>query len=105
MMAEAPDDAASASTASSASSASATAFAGGLAGFCEAVAVQPLEMVKTRCQLNRGANVGVVGEVAKLMCEGGVKRFYRGLLPELSGMSLLLVSTLTCKVYKNDGMT
>lgn len=61
-------------------------FAGALCGVTEALAVQPFDMVKTRHQLNPGLNESVYGTLVSLYAEGGVGRFYRGMLPELIGM-------------------
>lgn len=60
-------------------------IAGGVAGAVEAVAVQPLDMVKTRFQLNPGTNPSMLGELRLLLAEGGPARLYRGLLPEMAG--------------------
>jgi solute carrier family 25 2-oxodicarboxylate transporter 21 len=62
------------------------AFAGGAAGVIEAIAIQPLEIVKVRFQLNQGTNSTIGGAFRDLIREGGVLRLYRGLLPELLGM-------------------
>lgn len=58
---------------------------GAVAGAVEALAVQPLDMIKTRFQLNAGANPTLVAAVRQLVAEGGVRRLYRGLLPEMAG--------------------
>jgi len=58
---------------------------GALAGAVECVTVQPLDIVKTRYQLNPGVNVGIYRTVTSLVAEGGVLRLYRGLLPEVTG--------------------
>ena len=67
-------------------SADALAFAGGAAGAIEAVAVQPLELIKVRFQLNQGQNTSILMAARDLIREGGALRLYRGLLPELLGM-------------------
>ncbi|KAL7467086.1 hypothetical protein ACHAXS_007355 [Conticribra weissflogii] len=62
------------------------AWAGGIAGVVEAIAVQPLELIKVRFQLNTGKNNTILSCARDIIAEGGVMRFYRGLLPELVGM-------------------
>jgi|ERR1719422_867078 len=61
------------------------AIAGAVAGGCETLTIQPLDMVKTRFQLNKGANPSMFTAFRELVAEGGVLRLYRGLLPEISG--------------------
>lgn len=55
-----------------------------VAGIAETVAVQPLDMVKTRFQIREGANPSLVRGLMEVYREGGVMRFYRGLLPEVA---------------------
>ena len=62
------------------------AISGGLAGMIEAVAIQPLEIIKVRFQLNEGQNSSISSCGRALIKEGGVARLYRGLAPELLGM-------------------
>ena len=61
-------------------------IAGAFSGTCEAFAVQPLDMVKTRHQLNPGLNETVYMTLLNLYKEGGIVRLYRGMTPELIGM-------------------
>ena len=68
------------------SSSQALFFAGAISGVTEAFAVQPLDMVKTRHQLNVGLNESVYKSLVSLYREGGVGRLYRGMTPELIGM-------------------
>ena len=69
-----------------ASSPSALVFcAGGISGVVEGVSVQPLEMIKTRFQLNTGAPLGFGQALRQLYREGGVLQLYRGGLPEITG--------------------
>ena len=49
-------------------------LAGALAGAVECCTVQPLDIVKTRHQLNPGVNSGVLAALKSLVREGGVKR-------------------------------
>ena len=52
----------------------------------EAAVVHPLDMIKTRHQLNAQRNESIVATARGLIREGGFPRLYRGLLPELLGM-------------------
>ena len=61
-------------------------LAGAVSGVTEAFAVQPLDMVKTRHQLNVGLNETVYKSLISLYREGGIGRLYRGMTPELIGM-------------------
>jgi solute carrier family 25 2-oxodicarboxylate transporter 21 len=61
-------------------------IAGAFSGVAEAIAVQPFDMVKTRHQLNTGQNLSVTGTLRAIYSEGGIRRFYRGMTPELIGM-------------------
>ena len=61
------------------------AIAGGVAGVVESIVVQPLDIIKTRFQLSREANPKMLQAFRLLLAEGGVLRFYRGLLPEMVG--------------------
>jgi len=78
-------------------------LAGAISGIVETLVVQPLDMVKTRFQLNEGKNVSVVGGLRAVIQEGGFVRFYRGILPELVGnlpaASVLLASYELFKRY------
>ncbi|EKX44809.1 hypothetical protein GUITHDRAFT_58369, partial [Guillardia theta CCMP2712] len=60
--------------------------AGAGAGVVEAVAVHPLDMIKTRHQLNTVKNENSFRTAVLLIKEGGVPRLYRGLTPEIVGM-------------------
>jgi len=60
-------------------------IASSLAGVVEAITVQPFDMVKTRNQLNSSISRSLVSSFADVYYEGGILRFYRGLLPELVG--------------------
>ena len=65
-------------------------FAGGCGGLAESLAVQPLDMVKTRFQLSttstRNSNIGIWQTLRSIVNDGGVLSLYRGLLPEMTGM-------------------
>eukprot|EP00438_Fugacium_kawagutii_P006719 Skav219131 [mRNA] locus=scaffold1574:566294:567133:+ [translate_table: standard] len=61
------------------------AIAGGVAGMVESIVVQPLDIIKTRFQLSTEANPKLLQAFRLLLAEGGVLRFYRGLLPEMLG--------------------
>jgi len=65
-------------------------FAGAVAGVAECVAVQPLDMVKTRFQLIAvpgAVRPTVTSALRDLLREGGVPRLYRGIVPELAAMA------------------
>lgn len=62
------------------------AVSGAAGGVVEAIVVQPLDMVKTRFQLNTGQNTSIVRAIRDVVKEGGVMRLYRGMLPEAIGM-------------------
>jgi len=58
-----------------------------VAGVMEGVTVQPFDMIKTRNQLMCDAvPPSIFKSFANIYREGGILRFYRGLLPELAGM-------------------
>lgn len=85
-------------------------YAGGIAGVVEAFAIQPLEFIKVRFQLNSGANTSIITAARDVVAEGGVLRLYRGLLPELCGMfptrSVMYSSNELAKrvlMNRNDG--
>lgn len=59
--------------------------AGAISGAIEAVAVQPLDMIKTRFQLSAGHNPTLLQALRELLAEGGIPRLYRGLIPEMVG--------------------
>lgn len=59
------------------------ALAGAFAGASEMVVVQPLDMLKTRLQLNPTPGAGLISTLRSVVQEGGVLALYRGLLPEL----------------------
>lgn len=60
-------------------------IASSVAGIVEAVSVQPFDMVKTRNQLTSSISPSLYRSFAEVYSEGGLLRFYRGLLPELIG--------------------
>eukprot|EP00967_Tisochrysis_lutea_P081244 scaffold111988_cov36-Tisochrysis_lutea.AAC.1 len=65
-------------------------LAGAVAGVAECIAVQPLDMVKTRFQLVAGpgsVRPTVFSALRQLVREGGIPRLYRGILPELAAMT------------------
>ncbi|KAJ3535970.1 hypothetical protein NM688_g6900 [Phlebia brevispora] len=58
--------------------------AGAIAGISEILTFYPLDVVKTRMQLQRGkAEHGLVGTFSAIIREEGVGRLYRGLVPPL----------------------
>jgi len=64
----------------------------------ETLAVQPLDMVKTRFQIREGANPSLLRGLLEVYREGGVFRFYRGMLPEM-------VSTAPARTAMYSGYT
>ena len=62
-------------------------LAGAVAGMCEGVTVQPLEMVKTRLQIHAGERLGMGATMCAIVRdEGGLRQLYRGGLPEIAGL-------------------
>jgi len=62
----------------------ATFAAGAIAGVSEILTFYPLDVVKTRMQLETGkSSVGLVGSFKKIIAEEGAGRLYRGLVPPL----------------------
>lgn len=61
-------------------------LAGGIGGFVECLAVQPFDLIKTRFQINQEKNPSVFNALKSIYNEGGILRFYRGILPELIGI-------------------
>jgi len=58
--------------------------AGAIAGISEILTFYPLDVVKTRMQLEQGrSSVGLVGAFKKIIAEEGFGRLYRGLVPPL----------------------
>ena len=55
-----------------------TLVPGFAAGVAEASLVQPLDLIKTRFQLNKGKNSSILSSVQSIVAEGGITRFYRG---------------------------
>eukprot|EP01063_Lacrimia_lanifica_P018837 TRINITY_DN25793_c0_g1_i1.p1 TRINITY_DN25793_c0_g1~~TRINITY_DN25793_c0_g1_i1.p1 ORF type:complete len:273 (+),score=40.59 TRINITY_DN25793_c0_g1_i1:76-894(+) len=63
-----------------------TAVASVASGFLEAVAVQPLDMIKVRQQINPTRNEGVLRTARSVVTEGGAMRFYRGASFEMASV-------------------
>ncbi|KAJ1477204.1 mitochondrial carrier domain-containing protein [Baffinella frigidus] len=63
-------------------------FASGAgAGVVEAVSVHPMDMIKTRQQLcTASVRPTILGTTRALLAEGGARRLYRGLFPEIIGI-------------------
>jgi hypothetical protein len=61
-------------------------LSGGVSGAIECAICQPFDMIKTRHQINRGKNPSTWASLRTIHQEGGIFRFYRGVLPELAGM-------------------
>ncbi|KAI0265393.1 mitochondrial carrier domain-containing protein [Gloeopeniophorella convolvens] len=60
-----------------------TFTAGAIAGVSEILTFYPLDVVKTRMQLERGKSVGLLGSFRSIIREEGFGRLYRGLVPPL----------------------
>eukprot|EP00753_Platysulcus_tardus_P002682 PLAT1179.1.p1 GENE.PLAT1179.1~~PLAT1179.1.p1 ORF type:complete len:326 (+),score=169.70 PLAT1179.1:149-1126(+) len=87
---------------------------GGVAGVVGASAVFPLDMVKTQLQNQRpvGGKLPYSGPVdcaRKMFASGGMRSFYRGLLPNLvgiipeKGIKLAVNDELRCQLLKAEG--
>jgi solute carrier family 25 2-oxodicarboxylate transporter 21 len=61
-------------------------LAGAAAGICEGLIVQPMEMVKTRFQINKGQPMQIIPTMRAIVAEGGIRQLYRGGLPEIAGL-------------------
>jgi len=61
-------------------------LAGAVGGMVECLVVQPFDMLKTRFQLMPGNTPSLAVAFRDIYREGGVMRFYRGMLPEMSSM-------------------
>ncbi|KAH8114846.1 mitochondrial carrier [Phellopilus nigrolimitatus] len=73
--------------------------AGAIAGISEILTFYPLDVVKTRMQLERGKSTqGLVGSFKKIIAEEGFGRLYRGLVPPL----LLEAPKRATKFASND---
>ncbi|PFH47428.1 hypothetical protein AMATHDRAFT_67729 [Amanita thiersii Skay4041] len=57
--------------------------AGAIAGISEILTFYPLDVVKTRMQLDTGKSKGLVGTFSSIVKQEGVGRLYRGLVPPL----------------------
>ncbi|KXN85928.1 putative mitochondrial 2-oxodicarboxylate carrier, partial [Leucoagaricus sp. SymC.cos] len=57
--------------------------AGAIAGISEILTFYPLDVVKTRIQLDTGKSKGLAGTFSSIVKEEGVGRLYRGLVPPL----------------------
>ncbi|TEB20987.1 mitochondrial carrier [Coprinellus micaceus] len=57
--------------------------AGAIAGISEILTFYPLDVVKTRIQLEKGKTQGLVGTFTSIVKQEGVGRLYRGLVPPL----------------------
>eukprot|EP01060_Flectonema_neradi_P011290 TRINITY_DN1838_c0_g1_i3.p1 TRINITY_DN1838_c0_g1~~TRINITY_DN1838_c0_g1_i3.p1 ORF type:complete len:259 (+),score=43.79 TRINITY_DN1838_c0_g1_i3:92-868(+) len=63
------------------------------AGVAEAALVQPLDLIKTRFQLNTKKNSSILRSAASIYREGGLSRFYRGGGVEIAS---IVVARSTC---------
>lgn len=61
-------------------------LAGAASGLAEGITIQPLEMLKTRFQINPGAHLRLIPTIRDIIAEGGLKQLYRGGLPEITGL-------------------
>uniref|UniRef100_A0A7S3R606 Uncharacterized protein n=1 Tax=Dunaliella tertiolecta TaxID=3047 RepID=A0A7S3R606_DUNTE len=60
--------------------------AGAVAGIVEGLSIQPLELVKTRFQINPSAPMQLFPTLQEIVREGGLRQLYRGGLPEIAGL-------------------
>jgi solute carrier family 25 (mitochondrial folate transporter), member 32 len=63
-----------------------SAVAGGAAGALTATLVCPLDVLKTRLQVQRGAPAGIGVNLGRIVAEEGVRGLYRGLTPTLAAL-------------------
>ncbi|GLI70454.1 hypothetical protein VaNZ11_015316 [Volvox africanus] len=61
-------------------------ISGAISGIVEGLSIQPLELLKTRFQINPGQPLRLLPTVREVLREGGVLQFYRGGLPEIVGL-------------------
>ncbi|KAG2483083.1 hypothetical protein HYH03_018024 [Edaphochlamys debaryana] len=61
-------------------------LSGALSGIVEGLSIQPLELLKTRFQINPGEPLRLGPTIREILREGGVLQFYRGGLPEIVGL-------------------
>ena len=62
------------------------ATAGAAGGVVESIVVHPFDSVKTRHQINPGINESILRTMQSMYKEDGIRRLYRGLLPEAAGI-------------------
>jgi len=55
-------------------------------GVLEGALVQPLELLKTRFQINTGPRLRMIPTIREIIAEGGFFQLYRGGLPEIAGL-------------------
>ncbi|KAG2434431.1 hypothetical protein HYH02_012261 [Chlamydomonas schloesseri] len=61
-------------------------LSGALSGIVEGLSIQPLELLKTRFQINPGQPLQLLPTIRDVLREGGFLQFYRGGLPEIVGL-------------------
>ncbi len=61
-------------------------LAGATSGIVEGLSIQPLELIKTRFQINQGQRLHILPTLRDIIREGGVLQLYRGGLPEIAGL-------------------
>ncbi|GLC35292.1 hypothetical protein PLESTB_000580300 [Pleodorina starrii] len=61
-------------------------LSGAISGIVEGLSIQPLELLKTRFQINAGQPLRLGPTIREVLREGGVLQFYRGGLPEIVGL-------------------
>jgi hypothetical protein len=64
-------------------------LAGAISGVVEGLSIQPLELIKTRFQINSGERMRLIPTIRAILQEGGVAQLYRGALPEVTGAQWL----------------
>jgi hypothetical protein len=63
-----------------------SAVAGAAAGALTATLVCPLDVLKTRLQVQRGAPAGIGVNLGRIVADEGVRGLYRGLTPTLAAL-------------------
>lgn len=71
---------------------------GAISGIVEGVSIQPLEMLKTRFQINTGEHLKFIPTIREIIKEGGLRQLYRGGLPEITGRTPCIHAPVCCSM-------